>query len=173
MLLIINFLGFLRGDMDSILIGQKAPDFSLQDQDGVWHTLHEFSGKKVVLYFYPKDNTPGCTQQACGLRDAYGIYKEHNITILGINYDSVQSHKNFKEKHALPFILLTDSTHEVAKAYGAYQTIVNLLFPARLTVLINEEGYIISVLKNIDVATHAHNVLKLFCIDYEGKKCFY
>lgn len=149
-------------DMNTLLLNQRAPDFSLQDEDGILRSLSEFKGKKVVIYFYPKDNTPGCTAQACGLRDAYSVYAQHNIVVLGINYDSVASHKKFKARYNLPFILLTDATKDVARAYGAYQGIRNLLFPSRITILINEDGIAIAVLKDIDVATHAQDILDRF-----------
>ncbi len=155
---------FCRKSESSIMItiGKRAPNFKLQDQDLNWRELSEFRGKRVVLYFYPKDNTPGCTAEACSFRDSSTIYKENNIVVLGVSYDSPASHKKFQEKYHLPFILLSDETKEVAKLYGAYTSMLNYLFPKRITFLINENGIIIDILENIDVSSHADDILKHF-----------
>lgn len=144
----------------------KAPEFTLQDETGAWRSLSEFRGKNIVLFFYPHDDTPGCTAQACSFRDKASVYAEHNIVVLGINFDSPQSHAAFKEKYHLPFILLSDSTGQVAKAYGAKSGIpfVNNFFPNRVTFLIDTKGNIIKMLQNIDVSTYADEVLKEFNI---------
>ncbi len=147
-----------------VKIGQQAPDFKLNDETGIARSLSEFKGKKIVIYFYPKDNTPGCTKEACGLRDAYQMYNSNNIVILGINYDSPESHKQFKEEHKLPFVLLSDSDREVARSYGAYQGIINMLFPQRMTFLIDEQGKVIHIFENVDISTHAQDILKAFGI---------
>lgn len=146
--------------------GVKAPDFILQDETGAWRSLVEFRGKNVVLFFYPHDNTPGCTAQACSFRDTIGAYAEHNIVVLGINFDSPASHAAFKKKHHLPFILLSDTDGAVAKAYGARSNIplINNFFPARVTFLIDTNGTIIKMMHDIDVATYANEVLKEFHI---------
>ena len=96
------------GNKFTIKVGDKAPDFQLIDDSGTERTLTEFKGKKVVVYFYPKNDTPGCTKQACSFRDNYGIYEEKGIIVIGISYDSPESHKKFKQKYNLPFILLSD-----------------------------------------------------------------
>ena len=101
--------------------GMKAPDFTLNDKDGKAVSLSDFLGKKVVLYFYPKDNTPGCTRQACAFAGAYGEFKNKNIEVVGISKDSVASHVKFAEKYNLPFILLSDPELEAIKAYGVWQ----------------------------------------------------
>lgn len=146
--------------------GSKAPDFNLQDETSGWRSLAEFRGKNVVLFFYPHDNTPGCTAQACSFRDKDSLYAEHNIVVLGINFDSPQSHAAFKEKYHLPFTLLTDATGETTKAYGARSGIpfVNNFFPSRVTFLIDKEGNIIKMLQDIDVSTYADSVFKEFGI---------
>jgi thioredoxin-dependent peroxiredoxin len=100
--------------------GSQAPDFELESDEGAKIRLSELRGKPVVLYFYPKDDTPGCTKQACGFRDAYREYRERGAVVLGVSPDDAGSHRKFKEKYALPFTLLADPQHEVADAYGAW-----------------------------------------------------
>jgi peroxiredoxin Q/BCP len=100
--------------------GKPAPDFELESDAGEIVRLSELRGKPVVLYFYPKDNTPGCTKQACGFRDAYREYEERGAVVLGVSPDDTGSHRKFKEKYSLPFTLLADPQHEVAEAYGAW-----------------------------------------------------
>lgn len=148
------------------LIGSKAPQFTLYDENKKQRSLSDFLGKKVVLYFYPKDDTPGCTKEACSFRDSAQEYIEHNIIVLGISYDSPESHKKFKEKYHLPFILLSDTDRNVAQAYGAYKHFWHYFAPKRITFLIDEKGVIINVLKDIDVSTHAQDILQ----HYQSKK---
>ena len=102
-------------------IGMKAPEFTLPDKDGNAVSLSDFTGKKVVVYFYSKDNTSGCTKQACAFADAYGTYKDQGVEIIGISKDTAASHKKFADKHELPFILLADPEHTALKAYGVWQ----------------------------------------------------
>ena len=101
--------------------GTKAPEFSLPDQNGVNHSLKDYRGKKVILYFYPKDNTPGCTKQACGFGELYPQFTEKGAVIIGVSKDSVASHKKFEEKYGLPFILLSDADLSCIKAYDVWQ----------------------------------------------------
>ena len=101
--------------------GMKAPDFALSDKDGNIVRLSDFAGKKVVLYFYPKDNTPGCTRQACAFAAAYDEFARKNAVVIGVSRDGAQSHAKFAEKYNLPFILLSDPDHAVTEAYGAWQ----------------------------------------------------
>ena len=98
-------------------VGDKAPAFTLPDQDGNPVSLGDFTGSRVVVYFYPKDNTPGCTRQACAFRDSYQVYREKNIVVIGISKDSVKSHRGFADKQSLPFILLSDPEHKVIEAF--------------------------------------------------------
>ncbi|WP_298407474.1 thioredoxin-dependent thiol peroxidase [uncultured Chloroflexus sp.] len=101
-------------------VGDSAPDFTLPNEAGELVSLSQFRGKRVILYFYPKDDTPGCTSQACGFRDAYPVIEEKNAVVIGISPDSTKSHAKFKTKHNLPFILLADEQHSVAEAYGVW-----------------------------------------------------
>ena len=126
--------------------GTKAPDFELLDQNGVMHTLKEYRGKKVVLYFYPKDNTPGCTRQACGFGELYPQFLEKDAVVIGISKDSTASHKKFEEKYNLPFVLLSDVNLEAIQAYDVWQE-KNMygkktMGVVRTTYLIDEDGMI-------------------------------
>jgi peroxiredoxin Q/BCP len=143
----------------------KAPDFSAYDETGHKHSLADYKAKKVVLYFYPKDFTPGCTAQACSMRDDYAQYQKHNIVILGINYDNSQKHAQFKKEYNLPFHLLTDADHSIAKAYNAAGGLVGFLgYPQRKTYLIDENGMLVHTIYNVDVATQAEDILNGFGI---------
>jgi len=143
-------------------VGAQAPDFTLLDETGTARSLSEFKGTKVVVYFFPKTDTPGCTKEACSFRDSKALYAQNNITVLGISYDSPATLKTFKEKYHLPFTLLSDSNKEVAHLYGAYGTLTGYFFPQRITILIDEQQRILQVLKDIDVAHHAEDILSLF-----------
>lgn len=143
-------------------VNEKAPNFQLYNSEGNLVKLSDFAGKRLVLYFYPKDDTPGCTKEGCNFRDRYQDYKKNNIEIIGISYDDPESHKKFKEKYNLPFILLSDTKKEVAKSYGAYDSIINELFPKRITFLIDERANVIEILNNVDVNIHADEILKKF-----------
>ena len=134
----------------------KAPEFSLLDDTGSLRTLSEFSGKTVLLYFYPKDDTPGCTKEACMIRDAYGDYEKEGIVVLGVSADSVESHVAFKEKYQLPFILLSDQSKKMIKLYQAD----GLLMTKRISYLISKDGIILKVYPDVDPATHAGEILK-------------
>lgn len=145
-------------------IGTKAPNFSLKDDNGEVRTLDEFKGKKVILYFYPKDNTPGCTKQACGFRDLYPQIEEKDAVVIGINKDSVESHKKFKEKHDLPFILLSDPDLEVVKAYDVWKE--KKIFGKigfgieRSTYLIDEKGNIEKAFNKVKASENPNDMLK-------------
>lgn len=125
-------------------LGTVAPDFELSDQDGVTHRLSDYRGRKVVLYFYPRDNTAGCTKQACGFAERYPQFAEKGAVVLGVSKDSVASHKRFQQKYSLPFTLLADPEHAVIEAYGAWQEKKNYgkvsMGTVRSTYLIDEEG---------------------------------
>lgn len=147
-------------------VGDAAPNFKLLGQDKVWHELRYYAGQYIVLYFYPKDDTPGCTVQACSLRDNLSMFENHNIKIFGINYDSVESHQAFAEKYQLPFTLLSDDSKKVAHAYGAAGLAV--IIPKRMTFIINPEQKICAILKEVDVTTHTKYVLEL--IEHDKNK---
>ncbi len=163
-MLLIAFLIYRYGPKDSTgaLVGRKAPDFTILDQDGHKRSLSEFRGKRVILYFYPKDNTPGCIAQACDFRDSYKNLEEQKIIVLGINYDTPETHKMFKEKQGLPFPLLSDTNKEVAKQYGAWTNIFNNLYPERKTFLIDEKGTLIKIIDNVTITNHAQSILRFF-----------
>jgi peroxiredoxin Q/BCP len=143
-------------------IGDPAPGFSLPDETGKLRQLSEFKGKKIALYFYPKDNTRGCTSQACSFRDGYQQLQDAGIVVLGVSYDSPESHRQFKEKHHLPFTLLSDQDKQVAKAYGAYGGLLWFLTPRRYTYLIDEQGILVYIFKEVDVNRQAEEVLEIF-----------
>ncbi|TNF28361.1 MAG: peroxiredoxin [Bacteroidetes bacterium] len=128
--------------MGKVTVGQMAPDFELKDKDGNLVKLSDFRGEKsVVVYFYPKDETPGCTAQACSFRDSYEEFKDAGAEVIGISSDGSSAHSGFAANHRLPFILLSDTTGKVRKAYGAYDLLG--LIPGRVTFVINKEGKII------------------------------
>lgn len=143
--------------------GTKAPDFTLPDKDGKNVSLSDFLGKKVVLYFYPKDNTPGCTRQACAFAAAYNGFKEKNVEVIGISKDSIASHVKFAEKYNLPFTLLSDSELEVIKAYGVWQE--KKLYGkvsmgvVRTTYIIDEKGFIEKAMSKVKPDTNAQEIL--------------
>ena len=129
------------GTKGTVGVGSKAPDFILPSQSGEMVNLKDFLGKKpVVLFFYPKDDTPGCTKQACAFRDEYEAFGQLDAKVIGISSDSVESHKNFAEKHSLPFLLLSDEGGKVRKLYGVPTTFG--LFPGRVTYVIDAEGVV-------------------------------
>lgn len=146
--------------VNALRVGDLAPSFSLPDQDGVMRSLQEYQGKYVVLYFYPKDSTPGCTKQACSLRDNFKSFEENNISVIGINYDTPESHKAFKEKFKLPFTLLSDKERRVAKEYGAKNWFF-IPLPCRMTFIIDASGVVRSILNKVDVSTHTQKILEI------------
>lgn len=144
-------------------IGTKAPSFSLPDQNGVLHSLEEYRGKKVVLYFYPKDNTPGCTKQACGFAELYPQFTEKGAVVIGVSKDSVASHKKFEEKYGLPFTLLSDTELSCINAYGVWQEKKNYgkvsMGVVRTTYLIDENGIIAKVFGKVKAAENPSQTL--------------
>ncbi len=146
--------------------GDDAPDFTAKDQTGANVKLSDFRGRRVVLYFYPKDDTPGCTKQACSLRDGFSELERENIKVLGVSMDDEQSHRKFISKYELPFTLLTDADHSVADAYGSYgeKTFAgkNYMGVLRKTFLIDEQGKIKRVFEKVKVESHADEVLRAF-----------
>ena len=149
--------------------GTKAPLFTLDDQNGNNVSLSDFRGQKVVLYFYPKDNTPGCTKEACSIRDSMPDFSRLNVKILGVSRDSGESHRKFIEKQNLNFTLLSDPEHKVMEEYGAWgeKTLYGKksMGVIRSTFVINEDGVIEKVYKKVNTATHGEDLKKYF----EGK----
>ncbi len=146
--------------------GTLAPDFVLQDQHGNSHKLSDYKGKRVVLYFYPKDDTPGCTTEACSFRDNFIDYKNAGITVMGISKDNVKSHAKFAEKFELPFTLLADPDHQVSELYGVWgeKTFMGKKSMGinRTTFLIDEEGKLKEIMPKVNPKGHAEDVLKKF-----------
>lgn len=144
--------------------GTKAPDFALPDQNGEIHKLSDYAGKKVILYFYPKDNTAGCTKQACGFSERYPQFTEKNAVVLGISKDSVASHKKFEEKYGLAFTLLSDTDRKVIEAYDVWKEKKNYgkvyMGIVRTTYLIDENGIIVKANDKVKVADDSENMLK-------------
>jgi thioredoxin-dependent peroxiredoxin len=142
-----------------------APDFTLADENGENVTLSSLRGRKVVLYFYPKDDTPGCTTQACDLRDRVQEFEARDAVVLGVSPDSVKDHRRFKDKYSLNFTLLADVDHEVAEAYGVWKQKSFMgkkyMGNERTTFVIGEDGRIIRVLPNVKPAQHAGQLLEL------------
>ena len=141
-------------------VGAPAPGFKLQDQAGKWHSLSDYRGKWVVLYFYPKDNTPGCTTQACEFRDNIFAYRDIGAVILGISVDDVASHKAFAEQHSLPFTILADSDKSVTTAYGTLKEYIGIAKLARRdTFIIDPQGKIAKHYQDVNPAGHSRMVL--------------
>ena len=144
-------------------IGTKAPDFTLPDQNGNMHSLSEYRGKKVILYFYPKDNTAGCTKQACGFAELYPQFTEKGAVVLGISKDSVASHKKFEEKYGLPFTLLADPELVAIQAYDVWQEKKNYgktyMGVVRSTYLIDENGKIVKAFDKVKAADNPEQML--------------
>jgi len=144
-------------------VGEKAPDFSLPSTDGRTVSLRDLRGKKVILYFYPKDSTPGCTKEACDFRDNAGRLKRKGATVIGVSADSVKSHEKFSKKYDLPFPLLSDESKEMLRAYGVWRekkfmgrTYMGIV---RTTVVIDEAGKIEHVYDEVSVKNHVDEVL--------------
>jgi thioredoxin-dependent peroxiredoxin len=144
-------------------VGAKAPDFTTLDQDGNEISLGDFKGKKVIIYFYPKDNTPGCTKEACAFRDHYTQFQALNVEILGVSIDAEQSHKAFAQKYGLPFRLLADPDKRLVTAYGVWgeKTLYGKKYMGtnRVTYVIDESGAIAAVFPKVKPAAHAEDVL--------------
>lgn len=143
--------------MSSIAEGKPAPEFSAQDEKGNTIKLSDFKGKKnVVLYFYPKDDTPGCTIEACNFRDSYAQFQGKDTQVLGVSFDDAVSHQAFKEKFKLPFPLLVDDDHSIARAYGVQGD----KFPHRDTIVIDKAGFVTRIIRGVDPGGHDQEVLE-------------
>ena len=145
-------------------VGTMAPNFTLEDQNGKPHSLEDYRGRKVILYFYPKDNTAGCTKQACGFAERYPQIQEKGAVVLGVSKDSVKSHKNFEEKYSLPFTLLSDPEHTVLEMYGAWGEKKNYgkvsMGTIRTTYLIDENGMILKAIGKVKAADNPEQMLE-------------
>lgn len=139
--------------------GDKAPDFRLQDQNGEWQSLEQHRGKWVALYFYPKDDTPGCTKEACAFRDNIFAFDALNAVILGVSLDDVESHAEFSEKYSLPFSILADADKQAAEDYGVIMKIAFMEMASRQSFLINPDGVIVKHYAKVDPETHSEEVL--------------
>ena len=144
-------------------VGTKAPEFTLPDKDGNFVSLSDFAGKKVVLYFYPKDNTPGCTRQACAFAGAYEAFKTLDAVVIGVSKDSTASHQKFADKYNLPFILLSDPERQAIESYGVWQEKKNCgkvsMGVVRSTFVIDENGIIEKVMPKLKPDTNADEIL--------------
>lgn len=149
--------------MEKLIEGSKAPEFYLSDQDGKDHELADYHGQWVLLYFYPKDDTPGCTQEACSLRDTFPRFEDVSAIVLGVSADSVESHKKFATKYKLPFTLLADPDKKVIQAYGVWREKSmygkSFLGIARTSFLIDPDGNIAKIYEKVKPAEHARQVL--------------
>ncbi|TAE29766.1 MAG: thioredoxin-dependent thiol peroxidase [Cytophagales bacterium] len=150
--------------MSKLNIGDLAPDFTTTDQNGNPLTLSDLRGKKVVLYFYPKDDTPGCTAQSCNLRDNYATLRAAGYEVLGVSVDGEKSHQKFINKYALPFSLVADADKQVVEAYGVWQEKSmygrTYMGTARTTFLIDENGTITNIIDKVDTKNHTEQILK-------------
>jgi thioredoxin-dependent peroxiredoxin len=148
--------------MTTLKPGDNAPEFSSKDQDGNPVTLADFKGSKLIMYFYPKDSTPGCTSQACNLRDNYDLLLKKGYKVLGVSADSEKSHQKFIEKNKLPFPLLADTGRDVLKAYGVWgpKKFMGRTFDGihRITFVIDEQGIISEVIQKVDTKNHAAQI---------------
>jgi peroxiredoxin Q/BCP len=161
---IISVAAAFGGDMPKM--GEKAPEFSLPDQAGKIHKLADYHGKKVVLYFYPKDDTPGCTKEGCSFRDSFADFKKAGIEVLGVSVDDESSHTKFAEKYDLPFTLLADKDKKVVEKYGVWGEKQlygkSYMGTNRVTFLIDGDGKIVKVFDKVKPDEHAEEVLKAF-----------
>lgn len=152
--------------MKHLKVGDKAPEFTSIDQEGKQVSLKDFAGKRVVIYFYPKDNTPGCTTQACNLRDNYAALKKAGIVILGVSADSIKSHQKFIQKFDLPFTLLTDEDHKLLNLYGVWgeKKFMGRIYDGihRTTFVLDENHIIQSIIEKPKTKDHTTEILEVF-----------
>lgn len=145
-------------------IGDLAPEFELQDQDGKLHRLSMYKGNKIVIYFYPRDDTPGCTAEARGMKENFDKFRSAGMVVLGVSADSVDSHKRFAQKYALPFTLLSNESHDVIEKYGAWENkgFLSRMIPStkRTTFVVDEHGKIMKIYPKVKPAEHAEEILR-------------
>jgi peroxiredoxin Q/BCP len=157
--LLIALLSFPVFAGETPTTGAEAPAFNLQDQNGDWHTLEEYRGQWLAVYFYPKDDTPGCTTEACNFRDNIYAFKAIGAAVVGISVDDVESHKEFSDKYKLPFTILADEDSKTAKAYGVLRDYKLIKLASRQSFLIDPEGKIAKHYEKVDPDTHTDEVL--------------
>ena len=161
LLLVLSFFALrLRAAQDAPQVGTMAPEFSLPDQQGTVRRLSDFRGQWVVLYFYPKDETPGCTKEACAFRDDWQALSALNAQVIGVSVDDAQSHAQFASKHRLPFILLSDTSGEVVQRYGALMNLVVMKLAKRHTYVIAPDGKIARVYRNVNPGGHSREIIE-------------
>lgn len=158
-IIIVCLLGLFSSPFAEIKVGEKAPNFTLPDQDIIDHTLSNYQGQWLVLYFYPKDDSPGCTTQACDFRDAVERIINSKAIVFGISVDSVESHKEFSDKFNLPFSLLSDESGEVSKAYDSLRNFYVFKLSKRNTFIVDPAGNIAKIYISVDPDTHSQMVL--------------
>jgi peroxiredoxin Q/BCP len=144
---------------DAPVVGGAAPGFNLQDQNGEWHDLQDYRGSWLAVYFYPKDDTPGCTTEACNFRDNIYAFKAIGAAVVGISVDDVESHREFSDKYKLPFIILADEEGETAEAYGVLRDWKLMQIASRQSFLIDPQGVIVKHYEEVDPDTHTQEVL--------------
>lgn len=159
LILLLLLIMFGNAQANSLDEGQAAPDFKLLDQTGATHSLANYTGKWLVLYFYPKDDTPGCTKQACSFRDEYKVITAQNTQVLGISVDDQTSHAEFAQKYSLPFPLLADTNGEVAKSYQSLTSLGPLKLAKRHTFIIDPAGNIQKIYRKVDVNNHSQEII--------------
>jgi len=157
LMVLMTMWNFAKADV--LKIDAMAPNFELQDQAGQSHSLVDFKGQWLVLYFYPKDDTPGCTTEACAFRDEYKVLSELNTQVLGVSLDSTESHAEFAQKYSLPFPLLADIDGHVAQQYGALASLGPIKFAKRHTIIINPEGKIKKIYRSVNASRHSQEVI--------------
>ncbi|MEJ2554161.1 MAG: peroxiredoxin [Gammaproteobacteria bacterium] len=156
---LLALLGCSGTDANSLMVGQPAPPFTLHDQDGKLRRLSDYAGKWLVVYFYPKDDTPGCTKEACHFRDDMAKLHALGVQLVGISLDSSASHDQFARKFRLPFPLLADDGGTVARRYDAYWSFAFIRFARRHTFIIDPAGHIAKIYRNVDPDTHSAQVI--------------
>lgn len=150
---------FNNAQADELKLGERAPVFSLPDQNGELHTSEQYLGKWLVLYFYPKDDTPGCTTEACAFRDEYKVITEQNTQVIGVSVDDISSHAAFSEKYSLPFPLLADTDGSLAESYQSLVALGPIRFAKRHSFIIDPQGNIAKIYRSVNASRHSQQVI--------------
>ncbi len=159
LLALLALIGYSNAHGDPLAVGQPAPPFALADQNGKLHKLSDYAGKWLVVYFYPKDDTPGCTKEACHFRDDIAQLHALDAQVVGISLDSADSHGNFAKKYHLPFPLLADDGGKIAKRYNAYWSFLFIHVARRHTFIVDPQGHIAKIYRDVDPDTHSTEVI--------------